>query len=123
MYFPIIKIWYDINKNREIFMDKKALILSAILSATAHAQDPRDTLPDCDQENPGEFCKCYGAALKGQNDCTNKAGTHSCGGFSKQDCEPGEYKVVRHSKCGQERQECQKQKGKPRGFFATLFGK
>ena len=138
-------------------MNKKALIMSALLSAVASAQeinetslppqedsfpiiengsepqqetkpepppsgDPRDALPDCDKMEPkaGEFCKCYGSALKGQNDCTNKAGTHSCGGFSKEDCEDGEYKVVEAPKCGAERKECQDNKGKILGFWAGL---
>jgi uncharacterized membrane protein len=96
---------------------KKALILSTLLSVAplANGQDPRDALPDCDQMQPeeGVFCKCYGSALKGQNDCTNKAGTHGCGGASKENCDPGEYKVVESTKCKDEKQICFKAKANP----------
>ena len=38
--------------------------------------------------------KCYGISKKGQNDCQNKAGTHSCAGQSKVDYDGGEWKDV-----------------------------
>lgn len=110
--------------------NNKKLLMAALLSATATANtaaatDPRDLLPDCETLGPNqseEFCKCYGSALKGQNDCSNKAGTHSCGGASKVDCDPGEYKVVKACDCPAEKTLCQTEKGKPRGFWKRLFG-
>ena len=104
--------------------NNRPLIMAALLSAANLAEaDPRDRLPVCDSKNPkaGEFCKCYGAALKGQNDCTNIAGTHSCGGASQEDCDPGEYKVVESPKCGIEQTQCIQEKNKPKGFFAKIF--
>ncbi|MBM3611033.1 MAG: DUF2282 domain-containing protein [Alphaproteobacteria bacterium] len=96
---------------------KKAFILSTLLSVAplASGGDPRDALPDCDEMNPteGVFCKCYGSALKGQNDCTNKAGTHGCGGASQIDCDVGEYKVVESTKCTDQKTLCLKQKDNP----------
>ncbi len=102
----------------------KTLIMSALLasSAVAQAEDPRDRLPVCDAKNQksDEFCKCYGAALKGFNDCSNKAGTHSCGGASQVDCDPGEYKVVKVSQCEREQMQCLANKDKPKGFWQTI---
>jgi uncharacterized membrane protein len=102
----------------------RTLIMSALLASTAaaHANDPRDRLPVCDTktQKSDAFCKCYGAALKGYNDCSNKAGTHSCGGASQVDCDPGEYKVVKALQCESEQMLCLKNKDKPKGFWQTL---
>lgn len=96
---------------------KKAFIMSTLLSVAplASGNDARDALPDCETVKPeaGVFCKCYGSALKGQNDCTNKAGTHGCGGASQEDCDPGEYKVVESTKCTEEKKMCLKKNASP----------
>lgn len=42
---------------------------------------------------------CYGVAKKGQNDCSNLAGTHSCAGQSKVDFDPGEWRYVPTGSC------------------------
>ncbi len=46
---------------------------------------------------PGEAqagkVKCYGIAKAGENDCANKAGTHSCAGQSSIDFDGGDWKV------------------------------
>jgi len=41
--------------------------------------------------------KCWGVALKGQNDCAN--GKHSCGGSSTVDYAGNEYKLVPTGTC------------------------
>ncbi len=42
---------------------------------------------------------CYGVAKRGQNDCANLSGTHSCAGQSKVDFDPGEWKYVAVGTC------------------------
>ena len=49
------------------------------------------------QEKPKEAC--YGIAKKGQNDCGNLAGTHSCAGQAKVNHDPGEWKYVPKGTC------------------------
>lgn len=41
--------------------------------------------------------KCYGVALKGQNDC--KAGAHDCKGHSTVDYDPQSFKLVPAGTC------------------------
>ena len=41
--------------------------------------------------------KCYGVALKGQNDCA--AGKHSCAGMSKVDFDKASFKEVPKGTC------------------------
>lgn len=41
--------------------------------------------------------KCYGVALKGQNDCA--AGKHDCAGHSKVDYDPASFKLVPTGTC------------------------
>ena len=41
--------------------------------------------------------KCYGVALKGQNDCA--AGAHSCAGHSTADYDPASFKLVPAGTC------------------------
>jgi uncharacterized membrane protein len=41
--------------------------------------------------------KCYGIALKGQNDCA--AGSHNCAGMSKVDYDKGSFKLVPTGTC------------------------
>jgi uncharacterized membrane protein len=56
------------------------------------------TLAHAAEEGAGKE-KCYGIAKAGQNDCANLAGTHSCGGSSKVDNDPGEWKYVPKGTC------------------------
>ncbi len=42
---------------------------------------------------------CYGIAKRGQNDCGNLAGTHTCAGQAKTDFDPGEWKYVPKGTC------------------------
>jgi uncharacterized membrane protein len=41
--------------------------------------------------------KCYGVAMKGQNDC--KAGAHDCKGHSTVDYDPQSFKMVPEGTC------------------------
>jgi uncharacterized membrane protein len=59
-----------------------ALAASAMISAPATAAD-------------GE--KCYGVAMKGQNDCA--AGSHSCAGHSTVDYDGQSFKLVPAGTC------------------------
>jgi uncharacterized membrane protein len=56
------------------------------------------TLAHAAEEGAGKE-KCYGIAKAGQNDCANLAGTHACGGQSKVDKDPGEWKYVPKGTC------------------------
>ena len=44
-----------------------------------------------------EVEKCYGVAMKGQNDCA--AGSHDCKGHSKVDYDPASFKLVPKGTC------------------------
>jgi uncharacterized membrane protein len=78
-------------------MNKQILISSAIagLIAASSSVSAHDAslVAQADKE------KCYGVAKKGQNDCSNLAGTHSCGGYAKTDNDPGEWKYVAKGSC------------------------
>jgi uncharacterized membrane protein len=45
--------------------------------------------------------KCYGVSKAGENGCANKAGTHSCAGYSKVDFDGGDWKLVPTGTCAQ----------------------
>ncbi|WP_417518959.1 DUF2282 domain-containing protein [Minwuia sp.] len=45
--------------------------------------------------------KCYGISKAGQNDCANKAGTHSCAGQSTVDYDGGEWKLATKDECAE----------------------
>jgi uncharacterized membrane protein len=65
-----------------------AAIAGAIAAASAVTAGPAAA---ADQE------KCYGVALKGQNDCA--AGAHSCAGHSTADYDPASFKLVAEGTC------------------------
>jgi len=67
-----------------------ALALGAALSATALSTN----VQAAEQE------KCYGVALKGQNDCKAGAGT-SCAGTSKTDYQGNAWSLVPKGSCEQ----------------------
>lgn len=66
------------------------LVASAISGATLADSNP---MLGPDQE------QCYGIAKKGENDCANAAGTHSCSGAAKVDYDGGEWKGVKKGTC------------------------
>jgi uncharacterized membrane protein len=43
--------------------------------------------------------QCYGIAKKGENDCANEAGNHTCSGLSKVDYDGGEWRAVKKGTC------------------------
>lgn len=49
--------------------------------------------------NAADKVKCYGISKAGQNDCANKAGTHSCAGQSTVDYDGGEWKLATADSC------------------------
>ncbi len=77
-------------------MNTRQLASSALASAVAlglvtYAADAAA------QEKPK--VACYGIAKKGQNDCGNLAGTHSCAGQAKVDFDPSEWRYVPKGTC------------------------
>lgn len=66
-------------------------IAGSLVSALAAA-----TVPAVAADNTGKV-KCYGVALKGQNDCA--AGNHKCAGMSKVDYDPASFKLVPKGTC------------------------
>lgn len=72
-----------------------ALLFAAALVASAAA-----TAPAMAQQHGGQGGKekCYGIALKGQNDCASGPGT-SCAGSSKVDYQGDAYKLVEAGTC------------------------
>jgi uncharacterized membrane protein len=66
-------------------------LFAAALSIAASADSNPMLGPDQEQ--------CYGIAKKGENDCANAAGTHSCSGGAKVDYDGGEWKAVKKGTC------------------------
>ncbi len=60
-----------------------ASALASLSAIPAHAEDAKE--------------KCYGVALKGQNDCA--AGKHDCAGHSAMDYDPASFKLVPAGTC------------------------
>jgi uncharacterized membrane protein len=77
-------------------MNTRRVVSSAL--ASAFALGLIGTAADASaQEKPKEAC--YGIAKKGQNDCSNLSGSHSCAGQSKVDFDPGEWRYVPKGTC------------------------
>lgn len=72
-------------------LDRGALALAAILIASASGASAADAAP---QKNE----KCYGIALKGQNDCAAGPGT-SCAGTSTVNYQGDAWKYVPAGTC------------------------
>ena len=56
-------------------------------------------LSGCAAPRPRYKEACYGIAKRGQNDCANLAGTHTCAGQSRLDLDPGEWRYVVKGSC------------------------
>jgi uncharacterized membrane protein len=69
-----------------------AMVAAIGYAATVAAQTGPKPPPTADQE------KCYGIALKGQNDCAAGLGT-TCAGTSKVDYQGNAWKVVPKGTC------------------------
>lgn len=74
-------------------------LVAALTGAVAMAAAPGQAQAQAKND------KCYGVSKAGENGCANKAGTHSCAGYSKVDYDGGDWKLV------------------PAGTCATLGGK
>ena len=79
-------------------MNKQVLLSSAIAGLIA-AASAGAIASDTYQVAQADKEKCYGVAKKGQNDCANMAGTHSCAGNAKTDNDAGEWKYVAKGTC------------------------
>jgi uncharacterized membrane protein len=75
-------------------MDRRFMTL-AIAGTLASAVAALSTEAVAQQSGSQE--KCYGVALKGQNDCA--AGAHSCAAQSKVDYDPASFKLVPAGTC------------------------
>jgi len=75
-------------------MTRKTEITAATLAAALAFL----TTPVLAEEQAGAKEKCYGIALKGQNDCASK-GVNSCAGQSKVDYEGTAWKYVPKGTC------------------------
>jgi uncharacterized membrane protein len=79
---------------RRFTMNKRIVISSAVAALMAVG-----ALQNLAQAQAPAKEKCYGIAKAGANDCANLAGTHSCGGQSKVDNDPGEWKYTAAGTC------------------------
>lgn len=61
-------------------------VCSALSMATANSAQAEGVHYNAEMKH------CYGAALKGQNDCKGEA--HSCKGQAKEDCSPNDWKMA-----------------------------
>lgn len=69
-----------------------------VAAALAGAVGMASTLVPADA-TAAEKVKCFGIAKAGQNDCANKAGTHSCAGQSTVDYSGDEWKLATKAEC------------------------
>ena len=79
-------------------MSTRSVITTAfIASAMASALSAGSALVTATSASAADQEKCYGVALKGQNDCA--AGAHSCQGQSTIDYDPNSFKLVPAGTC------------------------
>jgi uncharacterized membrane protein len=67
------------------------VLAGSLVSALAAVTVPASAADDASKE------KCYGVALKGQNDCA--AGNHKCAGMSTADYDKASFKLVPKGTC------------------------
>jgi len=81
-------------------MTTKTAISTAALATSFAAALTLVSLQASAQPKPAEpsMDKCYGVAMKGQNDCKAGAGT-TCAGTSKVDYQPDAWKYVAKGTC------------------------
>jgi uncharacterized membrane protein len=84
------------NPEEEIAMSEKTIASIAIAGALASALSLVAATASVAQESSKE--KCYGVALKGQNDCAAGAGT-TCAATSKVDYQGNAWKLVAKGTC------------------------
>jgi len=78
-------------------MNKKAIVGSALAGVFALGMTVAGQAMAAEEKEKPE--KCYGIAKAGQNDCANKAGTHSCAGQSTADAASDEWLYVPKGTC------------------------
>lgn len=79
-------------------MSTRSVVTTAfIASALASAISAGSALVTANGASAADQEKCYGVALKGQNDCA--AGAHSCQGQSTIDYDPASFKLVPTGTC------------------------
>ncbi len=81
-------------------MTTKSAISAATLASSLAAALTLVAVSDSAQPKPAQptMDKCYGVALKGQNDCKAGAGT-TCAGTSKVDYQADAWKLVAKGTC------------------------
>ncbi|HET6374691.1 MAG TPA: DUF2282 domain-containing protein [Methylocella sp.] len=79
-------------------MSKKSDITAATLAAALALLSGPASAQMMGEDKAGDKEKCYGIALKGQNDCASK-GVNSCAGQSKVDYEGTAWKYVPKGTC------------------------
>jgi uncharacterized membrane protein len=96
--------WHDWNNRKEFCMSSKTVINSTILASalvTAMASLANAAPLTSDEASAAIAAhkdKCYGVALKGQNDCAAGPGT-TCQGTSTVDFQGNSWKFVRGGTC------------------------
>jgi uncharacterized membrane protein len=50
-------------------------------------------------KQPPGYEKCFGIAKAGQNDCGSEYSGHACGGLSKKNNDPNDFKYVKAGTC------------------------
>lgn len=89
--------------NRKVTSASLALALSsavaiAAISSCAREERDKDMARDMDMKDKENMEKCYGIALKGQNDCKAGPGT-TCAGSSTKDYQGNAWKHVPKGTC------------------------
>jgi uncharacterized membrane protein len=95
MGFPVARHLFG---KKEVFMSNKTEITAATLAAALALLVGQASAQMMQGEKTGGKEKCYGIALKGQNDCASK-GVNSCAGQSKADYEGTAWKFVPKGTC------------------------
>ncbi len=77
-----------------------AMAVGALAASAADAQDAmqKRQAKTTDALNTGKFEKCFGVALKGQNDCAAGPGTN-CAGTSAADYQGNSFRLVVKGTC------------------------
>lgn len=76
---------------------KSAITAAFVASALASALSAGSVMVSATSASAADQEKCYGIAMKGQNDCA--AGAHSCQGQSTVDFDPNSFKLVPAGTC------------------------
>ena len=88
-------------------MKKSAKSCSKLAIAVAAAVSTV-SLTIVEQSAAAQMEKCYGVALRGQNDCSG--GSHECAGRSTRDYDPGSFKWVAKGTCAAMKAQVRKHK-------------